>query len=81
MPAGKSQTNAMLYTVITFVALFIIATVCAVIFYVKAEDFKTQLNDQSNDMVNIATEKEQRSLTKIIGKKLKGKSYLGTLIS
>ncbi len=71
----------MLYTVITFVALFIIATVCAVIFYVKAEDFKTQLNNQSNDMANIALEKEQRSLTKVIGKKLKGKSYLGTLVS
>lgn len=69
----------MLYTVITFVALFIIAAVCAVIFYIKAEDFKTRLNNQTNDMVNIALEKEQRNLTKVIGKKLKGKSYLGTL--
>ncbi len=71
----------MLYTVITFVALFIVAMVFAVIFYVKAEDFKTRLSDHSNNMANIASEKEQRSLTKVIGKKLKAKSYLGTLVS
>lgn len=71
----------MLYTVITFVTLFIIAMVFAVIFYVKAEDFKTQLNTQSSDMASIASEKERRSLTKVIGKKLRGKSYLGTLLS
>jgi len=32
MPAGKpSQSNTMLYTVITFVGLFLIAAVCAVL--------------------------------------------------
>ena len=35
-----SQSNAMLYTMITFVALFIIAAVFAVVYYVKSEDFR-----------------------------------------
>ena len=39
MPPGKRrQSNAMLYTLITFVGLFIIATTVAVIYYVKAEE-------------------------------------------
>jgi len=73
----------MLYTVITFVALFIIAAVCTVIFYVDAQDAKTKLGSQTEDMKNVAskTEAEQRNLSKVIGKKLKGKSYLGTLVS
>ena len=41
MPAGKrQQSNAMLYTVITFVGLFLISTVIAVVFYLQ--DRKTQ---------------------------------------
>ena len=66
----------MLYTVITFVALFIIAAVCAVILYVDAQDAKTKLGSQTEDMKNVAsnTEAEQRNLTKVIGKKLKGKA-------
>jgi hypothetical protein len=40
-----SQSNAMLYTMITFVALFVIAAVFAVIYYVKSEDFRIQAED------------------------------------
>ena len=41
MPAHRrKQTNAMLYTLITFVGLFIAATTVAVIFYVKAEEYR-----------------------------------------
>ena len=35
-----SQSNAMLYSMITFVALFVIAAVLAVVYYVKSEDFR-----------------------------------------
>jgi hypothetical protein len=39
MPAGKKyQSSAMLYTVVTFVALFIIAAAVAVVYYIKAEE-------------------------------------------
>ncbi len=81
MPAGKpAQSNAMLYTVITFVALFLIATVLAVIFYVKFEDYKTQLAAKNETMDKLATSREQSSLSRLIGNPAKGKSYLGTMI-
>jgi hypothetical protein len=80
MPVGKSlQSNAMLYTVLTFVALFLIAAVCAVIFYVKAEDYKNQRDTTRDEIEKLANQREQRELSKILGKPLRGKSYLGTM--
>ncbi len=80
MPAGKSaQSNAMLYTVIAFVGLFIIATTCAVIFYVKHEEQKSRAMNMEDLINDLATRREQTSLAKLVGKPLKGKSYLGTL--
>ena len=80
MPPGKqSQSNAMLYTVITFVALFIIATTCAVIFYVKAEDYKTEIADNATDLNKIASSVERSSLAKIVGTPKPGKSMLKTM--
>lgn len=80
MPAGKSsESSAMLYTVITFVALFLIATTCAVIFYVKAEDFKTQRDASDSTMSALANSSERNSLAKIVGKTAQGKSVLGTM--
>ena len=80
MPPGKqSQSNAMLYTVITFVALFIVATTCAVIFYVKAEDYKTQMDTDAATLNKIATSTERNSLPKIVGTAKPGKSMLKTM--
>ena len=46
MPARRrKQSNAMLYTLITFVGLFIVATTIAVIYYVKAEEYKGKQAD------------------------------------
>ena len=80
MPPGKqSQSNAMMYTVITFVALFIIAITCAVIFYVKAEDYKTRLAAGEATLNNLATSTERNSLPKIVGTPEQSKSMLGTM--
>jgi hypothetical protein len=80
MPAGKSsESSAMLYTVITFVALFLVATTCAVVFYVKAEDFKTQRDASDSTMSALANSSERNSLAKIVGKTPQGKSALGTM--
>ncbi len=80
MPPGKqSQSNAMLYTVITFVGLFIIATTCAVIFYVKAEDYKTQLSTREATLNTIATSIEQGKLAQIVGTPEPGMSMLKTM--
>jgi len=81
MPAGKlSQSNAMLFTVLTFVAFFLIAAVCAVIFYIRAEDYKTQRDDIRDETAQLANEKQRReAVNKIVGKPLKGETILGTM--
>jgi len=80
MPPGKSsQSNAMMYAVITFVALFLIAATCAVLFYIKSSDFKTQNDDIKRDMGELASENERRNLTRTIGKREGKNSYLGIM--
>jgi hypothetical protein len=82
MPPGKpSESNAMLYTVITFVALFLIAATCAVIFYLKAEDYRTQNEDTQKNMDKFATRSEQSAIAKIVGKVPDQKSVLGAMDS
>jgi len=82
MPAGKSvQNNAMLYTLITFVALFVVAAAAAVWFYVKAEEYRTQRANMEDTMSEIANSRERSTRTKIVGKPLKKHSYMGTLLS
>ncbi len=73
-----TQSNAMLYTLITFVALFIIATVCSVVFYIKCEEYKTGAEDSKAKLDEVARA-EKSSLTKVVGKPASGKSYLGTM--
>ena len=74
-----SQSNAMLYTMITFVALFIIAAVIAVVYYVKSEEFREQAEQAKADLQSIANPTEKGSLARIVGKPAEGKSYLGTM--
>lgn len=74
-----SQSNAMMYALVTFVALFIVATVFAVIYYVKSEEFRTQAELAKGDLSSIATPAEKNSLARIVGTAKQGKSYLGTM--
>ena len=81
MPAGKRpQSNAMLYTLITFVGLFIIATTVAVIYYVKFEEQKTIATASQNKLEEVATSKELRTIGTLIGAKQPRKSRLGTMV-
>ncbi len=79
MAQARTQSNAMLYALITFVALFIVGVVCAVIFYVKSEEYRAQLDSSKTDLQKIASVREQQNLSKIVGKVDEGKSYLGTM--
>ena len=81
MPARRrKQSNAMLYTLITFVGLFIATTTVAVIYYVKAEEYKTAQAGLDRDMNDIATEGERKAWGTIVGTKQPGKTWLGTMI-
>ncbi len=80
MPARRrKQSNAMLYTLITFVGLFIATTTVAVIFYVKAEEYKTGEADLQQELKSLATERERAALASTVGPKTGGQTYLGTL--
>jgi hypothetical protein len=82
MPAGKqSQSSAMLYTLIAFVTISIIATVCAVYFYVKAEDYNTQRLNTEDSLKQYASEAERSQIARIVGKASQGKTFLGTVNS
>ena len=74
-----SQSNAMLYAVVTFVALFLIAATFAVIYYVKSEEFRTQAEIAREDLQSIAKPAENSALARIVGKPSQGQSYLGTM--
>jgi len=81
MPARRrKQSNAMLYTLITFVGLFIATTTVAVIYYVKAEEYKTGEADLQRDIDNLATDRERQALGTIVGTKQPNKTWLGTMV-
>ncbi len=76
MAAGKSsQSNAMLYTVITFVGLFLLSTVLAVVFYVKFEDERTLRVKDKQKALELASVGEYSNIVKTVGQ-VKGKSYI-----
>ena len=79
MAQARTQSDAMLYALITFVALFVVGVVCAVIFYVKSEEYRTQLETNKAELAKIASSREQSSLGKIVGRIEGSKSYLGTI--
>ena len=82
MPPGKRrQSNAMLYTLITFVGLFIVATTVAVIYYVKAEELRTRSDDLQEQVDLLANREEVRGLGSIVGTKMPGHSNLGTVVA
>lgn len=82
MPAHRrKQSNAMLYTLITFVGLFIATTTVAVIYYVKAEEYRTGEADLQRDINNLADDRERQTLGTIVGTRLPGETWLGTMVN
>ncbi|KPK41997.1 MAG: hypothetical protein AMJ65_08315 [Phycisphaerae bacterium SG8_4] len=71
----------MLYTLITFVGLFIAATTIAVIYYVKAEEYRTGLADLQREMDELATSTERNSLSATVGERQARTSYIGSMIA
>ncbi|UCC23521.1 MAG: DUF3887 domain-containing protein [Planctomycetota bacterium] len=81
MPPGKrQQTNTALYTTITFVGLFILATVAAVIFYMKTEDYRTEAARLQAERDELASSAEIRKIGTLVGEKQPRKTRLGTMV-
>ena len=82
MPAGKRrQSNATLYTLITFVGLFVVATTAAVIYYVKAEELSTRDKERQDETNRLVSQDEIRNIGTIVGNRLPGQSNLGTVVA
>ncbi len=82
MPARRrKQSNAMLYTLITFVGLFIVATTIAVIYYVEAEDKRTRLDETQNKIDDLASTSEISALGSMVGTRAsRTTTWLGTMV-
>lgn len=72
----------MLYTLITFVGLFIASTTVAVIYYVKAEEHRTSLEEAVRTRDELANDREQQATGAIVGaKKPPRASWIGTMVN
>jgi len=81
MPTGtRQQSSAMLYSLATFVGLFIIATTVAVIYYVKFEDQKRKAQESQRNLEEMAASADWRDRGKIIGTVKTGETYLGKMV-
>ena len=81
MPARRrKQSNAMLYTLITFVGLFIVATTIAVIYYVEAEDKRTRLEETRGTIDELADSRELNALGSIVGTRTGRTTWLSTMV-
>ena len=81
MPAHRrKQSNTMLYTLIIFVGLFIVATTVAVFYYIKAEEFRVSSDDSKKELNQYATAEEQSEVGSLVGARNIPASYLGTVL-
>jgi len=80
MPAGRpSQSGTMLYAVITFVVLFLIAATAAVVFYIQSEENKDIALKADLELKDIVSSSELKKIGSIVGSKQGRDSRLGTL--
>ncbi|MHC4647188.1 MAG: BRCT domain-containing protein [Planctomycetota bacterium] len=80
MPAARrTESNAMLYTLITFVGIAIAAIAMAIVYYVKFEEQRTAAEQATRELEEIVDARERQNLVKIVGAKQPRKTYLGTM--
>ncbi|MBN2588915.1 MAG: hypothetical protein JXA96_03560 [Sedimentisphaerales bacterium] len=82
MPAHRrKQSNVMLYTLIIFVGLFIVATTVAVFYYVKAEEHRITCEELQSDFDDFISEEEKTNIGSIVGETSNlSTSYMQTMV-
>jgi hypothetical protein len=89
MPARRrKQSNAMLYTLITFVGLFLVAIIIAGICYVKIEEYRDKAVKAESNLDEMVTPQQWQDRGKIVGKipqvslrpRKAGETYLGKMV-
>jgi hypothetical protein len=71
----------MLYTLITFVGLFIVATTAAVVFYVKFEDQRTRANQAERSLAEFAEPSERQRITSEVGTRQGRDTWFATMLT
>jgi hypothetical protein len=79
MPAGR-QDSSLFYAVVVFVALFIVSTALAVIFYLKFTDYQKANIEADKKVQELASTREVKNLGSIVGTK-EGRTVLGTMLT
>jgi len=79
-PRRRQQTAGMLYTLIISIGFLIAFIAAAVIFYVKAEDYRTRLDTSQREINDLANNTERQRIGAIVGAKQAGKSRLGSMV-
>jgi predicted nucleic acid-binding Zn-ribbon protein len=81
MPATRRpESNTMLYTVVTFVFLFLVAAVAAVVYYVKFEDQRTIALRADSELAQMITDAQLRKIGAIVGDKAGRETYVGKMV-
>ena len=89
MPARRrKQSNAMLYTLIIFVGLFLVAIIIAGICYVKIEEYRDKAVKAESNLEEMVTRDQLDKIGKIVGKipqvslrpRKAGETYLGKMV-
>jgi len=89
MPARRrKQSNAMLYTLITFVGLWLAFFAIAVICYIENETYRDKADQAESNLEEMATPEQWQDRGKIVGKipqisgrpRKAGETYLGTMV-
>jgi hypothetical protein len=78
-PVRRDQSNAGVYALITFVALFLVAAVAAIVLYIKFEDQRTKANDLAQQKNELASESQFQKRGARIGTLKRGQTYLGKM--
>ncbi len=79
-PRKRQQSSAMLVALVTFVILFVAATIAAVVFYVKAEDYRTAGDALQTQIDDLASGVERQKLGATVGTKPPRTSWLATML-
>ena len=78
--ARQGQSNTMLYTVITFVGLFVVVAILAVILYLKSEDWRNQYLTGRQELNELVSQDQLRDIGSLVGQKDRSQSRLGQLV-
>ncbi len=70
----------MLYTLVAFIGLFVATTTAAVIFYIKAEEYRNQAASLQTQRDELATAAELRKIGALVGTAQPRKSTLATML-